>query len=264
MINILFLIGTNNKNSLLKKIANDISKNLDTKKVKYEVLNISNLKIINCDGCRMCFKYGYCKFESKDDVKFISNKIKKSDLIIVMSSVYSHNIPGKFKSFIDRISYKMHLLEYSGKVSLTITSTFSNGSDIVRNYLNKIETNLGIKNIKNYEYIEINCKYDKFIEDFTKEFNKIIDNNFDFYDKKIEFIFNDYKFGYNLLKKKLYESLKFYPENEFRFWNQNWISRSMSYSEFVNRKKENNYNFIEDKIFLSNVLEDYLNAKHEK
>lgn len=264
MINVLFLIGSNNKMSLLRKMADDISGNLNYKKVNYEVLNISDLKIINCDGCRVCFKYGCCKFENKDDVKFITNKMEKSDLIIFMSSVYAHNIPGKFKSFIDRISYKTHLLEYSGKVSLTITSTFSNGSEIVRNYLNKIETNLGIKNIKNYEYIEINFNYDKFIEDFNKEFNKIIDNNFDFYDKKIEFIFNNYKSGYNLFKKRVYESLKFYPENEFRFWNQNWISRSMSYSEFVYRKKENNYSFIEDKIFLSNILEDYLNAKHEK
>ena len=54
-----------------------------------------------CQGCRSCHKTGVCVIED-DDITLIMNEFEKADIIICVSPSYWADIPGQFKSFIDR------------------------------------------------------------------------------------------------------------------------------------------------------------------
>lgn len=249
---ILFIVGTNNKNSIINGFLENLTNTFQERQLECSKLFLHSLNIKYCIGCRNCFKRGFCVFDGKDDIELIDQEIKKNDIIVFLSSVYFHNVPGKLKSMVDRLAYKAHLLEYSGKIGFTITNTFSTGSQIVRDFLIKVQTNFGICNINNYLYIEKEFNYNKFIQSTA---NSILNElNIKVYsNKELEGIFQVYKNGYSEEAIYLYEKLNYVPENEIRFWNQSWIKKTDSFCEFSNRKANNDFEFEDNEIFLKNI-----------
>ena len=70
----------------------------------YEVkrYNISDLNINPCNACEKCFSNNkQCIIE--DDFNEIAFEIDEADVIVFSVPVYFYSIPGKMKSFIDRL-----------------------------------------------------------------------------------------------------------------------------------------------------------------
>lgn len=65
-----------------------------------KVISIDDYKINYCKGCRSCHKTAKCIQE--DDVTKIINEYDWADKIISVSPSYWADVPGQFKSFIDR------------------------------------------------------------------------------------------------------------------------------------------------------------------
>lgn len=72
-------------------------------KAKYTVKNIciDDYSFDFCTGCRSCHKTAMC-MNQDDDIVNIMNEFEWADTIISISPSYWADIPGQFKSFIDR------------------------------------------------------------------------------------------------------------------------------------------------------------------
>ena len=61
---------------------------------------IDDYDIAFCKGCRSCHKTARCVME--DDTLTVMNEFEEADIIICVSPSYWADVPGQFKSFIDR------------------------------------------------------------------------------------------------------------------------------------------------------------------
>jgi multimeric flavodoxin WrbA len=109
----------------------------------YLFLKDANLEL--CRGCFACIPRGEDKCPLKDSRVDIENRILASDGIILVSPVYSVNVPWLMKNFMDRFAYTLHrpiffnqklmLIATAGEVGLKETlkalSNTMGGSDLV-------------------------------------------------------------------------------------------------------------------------------------
>ena len=98
-------------------------------------------RIKGCQGCQMCFEQGGCP--QTDDMHTIKGKMLNSQIIVLSSPVYFHNVTGATKDFLDRVSFFSHTFELRGKIGITLNTSASNGNDHVAKYLNKVLSSMG-------------------------------------------------------------------------------------------------------------------------
>ncbi len=68
---------------------------------KVERINISEVDIKPCFGCRFCEKEGRCKIED-DDTFEVFSLIKRADVVVVATPIFFYGPPSQLKSLIDR------------------------------------------------------------------------------------------------------------------------------------------------------------------
>jgi multimeric flavodoxin WrbA len=73
-----------------------------SREVEIHTLVPARKKVTPCTHCDLCVKTGYCIFKDKDDAQEMYGVINDSDLLYIGTPVYFANVPGAFKSFIDR------------------------------------------------------------------------------------------------------------------------------------------------------------------
>ncbi|ARP41486.1 NADPH-dependent FMN reductase [Geobacillus thermodenitrificans] len=144
-------VGTRNENSQLIHYINNLKKDVlkyknDDIEIEFNIFTAYNTNIYNSLGCKNCFNKGFCNQDKieNDDMALLKAKMLEADFLILSSPVYSHNVSGDTKTFIDRISYWCHLLRLAGKPGLVIASASSNGAHFVIDYLEKIFRYLGV------------------------------------------------------------------------------------------------------------------------
>jgi multimeric flavodoxin WrbA len=90
-----------------KSLINKIFEGAKENGAECENINLIDLKINPCIGCNTCQKKNHllkCIYEEKDDVRFVFNKMKESDIIIFATPIYIFNMSGIMKLFLDRIN----------------------------------------------------------------------------------------------------------------------------------------------------------------
>ncbi|HBF2788651.1 TPA: flavodoxin family protein [Clostridioides difficile] len=239
---IIAITGSNNNKSKTKEITDRILDELKKIDKNYTCKNIflSELNLKYCTGCQECFYNGFCTLDKLDDMNFIRKNMLNSDVILMSSSVYALNVSGIMKTLIDRLSYQLHLLDFAGKLGFSLAVTDQSGSEIVNEYLEKILTNLGVKNLSSYSFINIIDSENKKISQIAESINKKIQNNYGYSSYKLESLFKGYKklhSSYNYLDLEL--------EYELKFWNQSWVRTSDSFQEFATKKRRMNNDFTE-------------------
>lgn len=211
----LMLNGSNNANSHTKQLLKDIHREINRIDLnllnEYEIVNLNDYDISYCIGCRNCFKFGSCVFN--DDYDKIREKILKNDVILFASPVYYHAVTGKFKSFIDRSSLYAHLLGFAGKLSFTITSSFSNGEDQVSEYLSKFANYSGTKNLMNFRYNQLYDDHSEFVKRSARNIVKSIKNNYTFTNRFLEEL---YAMSINV--KRIYDGDDCINKYECNYW----------------------------------------------
>lgn len=65
-----------------------------------EKIFVSDLKILPCAGCCMCYKNGRCVIS--DDMQAIYRKFGEADVVIIASPIYFGSITGALKVMVDR------------------------------------------------------------------------------------------------------------------------------------------------------------------
>ncbi len=107
--------------------------------VDFEYIWLKDSHIVPCKGCFVCFPKGEDKCPNReDDIHIIEQKMLDADGVIFTSPVYSLNVSGLMKTFIDRISYTGHRPRFFGKKAFFLVTTGTFGTHDVLKYMKNI------------------------------------------------------------------------------------------------------------------------------
>ena len=90
---------------VLKHTEEEMNKNGDC---EYEEIELDKENIPTCLRCFNCIIKGESLCSHKNTIQRIVSKIEEADAIIITSPVYSMQITGVLKNFIDHMSYNFH------------------------------------------------------------------------------------------------------------------------------------------------------------
>lgn len=136
MKKILVLMGSPRKGNTFRA-CEEFGKFLqETCPAEFEYVWLKDARITPCTGCFVCFPHGEEKCPNRDDdVRIIRQKMEDADGVIFASPVYSANISGQMKIFIDRISYTGHRPRFFGRKAFILSTTGMFGAGDVVKYL---------------------------------------------------------------------------------------------------------------------------------
>lgn len=150
-MNVLLMNCSPVRNGATAEIINIMSNNL---KGRYEVKSvcIDDFTIAFCKGCRSCHQTAKCRIS--DDVDKVMDLYEWADSIVSVAPSYWADVPGQFKSFIDRCTpwcntHDPHAALSHGKKGYTIA---------LRTGPSMGECNRIIQSIEHfYGHLEIEC-----------------------------------------------------------------------------------------------------------
>lgn len=90
-------------------------------------VSLSGLKIRPCKACKKCMETGKCVVS--DDFGSLAKKMLKSDLIIIGSPVYFHDVSGEVKNLIDRTYSLWHERQLKGKRVIPVAVCAETGDE---------------------------------------------------------------------------------------------------------------------------------------
>jgi len=103
---VLLINGSSNQKGSTYSALNEVAAALEKEGIETEILNIGNIELRDCCGCRVCKteKTGKCVFEN-DIVNEIIEKAKNCDGFIFGSPVYYAHPTGRILSLLDRVFF---------------------------------------------------------------------------------------------------------------------------------------------------------------
>jgi len=104
---------------------------------KTRLILLREKRIQFCDGCLSCDKTGKCK--SRDDMQTIYSQLEESDLIILGSPNYFHNMSGMMKSFVDRLNPFYTNLKLKDKKLVAVVVGASNKTETIKRSVGCLE-----------------------------------------------------------------------------------------------------------------------------
>uniref|UniRef100_UPI003F571E12 flavodoxin family protein n=1 Tax=Lactobacillus acidophilus TaxID=1579 RepID=UPI003F571E12 len=168
--------GSSNPKSITRRICSQLL-------VELNQLIIEDVKVKIYDGCTtqiLPVKNADSFFlqdnlDDTDPMKIIKKDILNSQIIILGSPVYFHNVSGNMKNFIDQLSYMTHLFPLiERKVTGVIVVCGSYyGSDEVVKYLMDFEEHLGLGNINTIVYNSNRMSYQELRKRITSTSLKV-------------------------------------------------------------------------------------------
>ena len=120
---------------VLKLTEEEMNKNGE---FEFEEIELAKENIPTCLGCFNCIIKGESLCPHKNTIQRIVSKIEEADAIIITSPVYSMQITGLLKNFIDHMSYNFHRPRFFYKKVLIITTTAGAGHKEAANYLKEV------------------------------------------------------------------------------------------------------------------------------
>jgi len=90
-----------------------------------ETLDLAQLDIHPCKGCRSCFDRGESTCPMNDELLSVKEKMKAADGLILAGPVSVNDVNGIMKNWIDRLAHVCHRPEFAGKTAMLLTTTGS-------------------------------------------------------------------------------------------------------------------------------------------
>lgn len=128
---VLAISGSPLKNGNTVRLINSVVHELEKSSIgdlKIKAISLAGRSIRPCKSCRKCMREGHCVLKS-DDFSGIAKQMKKSDLIIIGSPVYFHDINGQVKNLIDRSYSLWHERQLKGKRMIPVAVCAESGDD---------------------------------------------------------------------------------------------------------------------------------------
>lgn len=197
---VLGIMGSPRKNGSSEKLLNLFISKLKEKPLKTMIVNVCDLKIMGCKGCRFCEKNGTCVIS--DDMEEICYLLKEADLIVISTPVFFYHVPSQLKALIDRSQmlwarrYRLRLSDpkESWRKGFVIATGATKGENLFSGiYLTakyffdavgcKFEGVFGIRKVENPEDIELFPEHVSSLQTKAEEFAKSLSTR-----KKIAFL----------------------------------------------------------------------------
>lgn len=106
--------------------------------IEFEDIELRKENIPTCIGCFNCIYRGENTCPHSEKIMKIANKIEAADTVIITSAVYSMQVTGLLKNFIDHMSYNFHRPKFFTKKALVIVTTAGAGHKDTANYIKSI------------------------------------------------------------------------------------------------------------------------------
>ena len=158
--------------NIVNRVREKINKEID---VNYEIIELSKMKIPMCTGCFNCILKSEEKCPHYESIKYINNKIDWCDAMIITSPVYSLQVSGQLKNFLDHMSYNFHRPKYFNKKALIITTTAGVNAKEISNYINEVLTFWGINTTYKLPIVYRDNNLEKYDKQIDKVLSKFID-----------------------------------------------------------------------------------------
>lgn len=208
--------GSNNPKSTTRKVCSQLLIELNqliTEKTKIKIYDGRNTQILPIENAKSFFDED--DLDNKDSMTDIKNDILSSQIIILGSPVYFHNVSGNMKNFIDRLSYLTHLFPFidKGATGVVVVCGSYLGSNEVVKYLIDFEEHLGLGNISVIEYNSNCMSFADLRHTITltsKKIAKNVNDNIMNYSVEQKRAFNRYLQYYNSLNIKTKETEYWY------------------------------------------------------
>ena len=117
-------------------LAKEVAKGAKEKGHKVEFVSLKNKKIAYCKGCLACQKLGKCAIE--DDANKITEKIKKSDVIVWATPVYYYEMSGQMKTVIDRAN-SLYSSNYKFREVYLVTTSTEDSKDVADRVISGVQ-----------------------------------------------------------------------------------------------------------------------------
>lgn len=234
---IVAVVGSRNQNSFTERLTEALLQNICEKQEKYtyQIVSLRDWELAYCQGCDQCFCKGYCSLDQIDGFDRLRTLLASADCLVFASPVYVHDVSGIMKTFIDRLAYSAHLLQYAGRLGFTITTTASSGAEFVSSYLQKIQNVLGIKNLCNFSYVPSNDRWDNFLKEAAEKIITRLHHTYSYSSNILEEEFDFYKNLYEFNKED--SAISSIPISEIEYWTKGWPSECRSFQEFAVKNK---------------------------
>lgn len=103
MKKVLGVVGSPRKKGNTHLLVAKMLEGAEAEGVATELVFLNGLEILECDGCRVCWKRGGCA--KNDDMIELYRKIEESDAIVFGTPVYWYGPTALLKGFLDRFVY---------------------------------------------------------------------------------------------------------------------------------------------------------------
>jgi len=90
--------------------------------VQFEYVFLSQVNLQACRGCYLCQSRGEQHCPLKDGRADLVQKMQQADGVIFVSPVYTSNVTGLMKNFMDRIAYLAHRPAFLGKPAMLVAT----------------------------------------------------------------------------------------------------------------------------------------------
>lgn len=130
MKTIFILNASPRKNGTTSKILTSYEKILSSfPDIKVHLVHISDLQLLPCIGCCVCYKQGSCHLNDTGDL--ISTEIENADALIIGTPTYVSNVSGQLKTFIDRGHVVMEQLLKDKPCGIVVTGENYGKQDVI-------------------------------------------------------------------------------------------------------------------------------------
>ena len=202
----------------------NIAKEEMNKKGEIEFVDIELRKeeIPYCKGCFLCIYKGEDKCPHNEKIKAIAKEIENSDAVIITSPVYSMQISGLLKNYIDHMSYNFHRPKFFKKKALVITTTAGAGHIASAKYVRDVLYYWGFNFVEilpiAYKGMELSNKNIEIIKNKSVKFSE------DLISRTIHNPHVKSIFMYNLWRKSGEAPFK-EGDADYRYWKNSGLSK---------------------------------------
>lgn len=148
---------------------------------EFEIIELAKEKIPMCIGCFNCIAKGEKKCPHNSYIDSIVKKMEESDAFIITSPVYSMQVSGVLKNFIDHMSYNFHRPKFYNKKVLIITTTAGAGHTSTANYIKEVMEYWGVNYVQTmpiaYRSLELSEKNKEKVIKGAKAFSKELNSH---------------------------------------------------------------------------------------
>ncbi len=148
----------------------------DIPNIEFDVIELKKVKLDTCIGCFNCILKGEDKCPHSNTMKNLIDRIENAEVIIMTSAVYSMQITGLLKNFIDHMSFNFHRAKFYKKKGLVIATTAGAGHKQATKYMKEVLEFWGLNKVNKiavaYRNTKLTQKNIDYIKSESKKFKK--------------------------------------------------------------------------------------------